>query len=400
MSYLQSFLVFICFLSILNVDVFSQTLTESQKIEDFEYLYNTLKENYPYFNVLKRTSNKDWLVKHDVFLNAIKEAKNDTLFLATLNAILKTLENGHTDLWPSANPDEFLKTYENDASRKRWYEEISKGSKYWQNFFKQKKLDKLISENDVNKTITTENVTLTIIEKNNIALIKINSFDFLLLENDKQKILKYLKKINNYNNLIIDIQDNGGGSSNYWKSCIIPALIDKPIITKQYLAFRNGNLINDYFNTLKFEKSEFESVINLSNCPPELNSTDFFIFQGKDTILPISNNHFKGKIYLLINEVVFSATDGFANFCKESKFATVVGETTRGDGIGMDPIIVCLPNSKVLVRFPFEMGLNSDGSSNFETKTIPDIEIKAENVEERLKKLLYLINPNLVFNLK
>lgn len=38
-------------------------LTEEQKIEDFNYLYKTIEENYPFLETNKRLNNVDWLSK-------------------------------------------------------------------------------------------------------------------------------------------------------------------------------------------------------------------------------------------------------------------------------------------------------------------------------------------------
>ena len=58
----------------------AQTLSEKQKIEDFEYLYKILKENYPYFGVLEREQNIKWLDYKVDFEKAIKETKTDKEF--------------------------------------------------------------------------------------------------------------------------------------------------------------------------------------------------------------------------------------------------------------------------------------------------------------------------------
>ena len=38
-------------------------LTTEQKVADFNYLYNTMKDNFPFFEVKKRMINYDWLRK-------------------------------------------------------------------------------------------------------------------------------------------------------------------------------------------------------------------------------------------------------------------------------------------------------------------------------------------------
>ena len=85
---------------------------------------------------------------------------------------------------------------------------------------------------------------------------------------------------------------------------------------------------------------------------------------------------FNGKIYLLVDGEVFSSSETFAYFSKATKFATIIGERTGGDGIGTDPLITTLPNSGISIRYTGEMGLNIDGSANEEMRTKPDFEIK------------------------
>ncbi|MNC71025.1 hypothetical protein D3C75_1218980 [compost metagenome] len=75
-----------------------------------------------------------------------------------------------------------------------------------------------------------------------------------------------------------------------------------------------------------------------------------------------------------------------AVFAKSSGFATVVGERTGGDGLGIEPILAVLPNSKVVFSFSLEMGLVADGSCNEEVKTTPDIEADPDMSNQLLEQ--------------
>ena len=92
------------------------------------------------------------------------------------------------------------------------------------------------------------------------------------------------------------------------------------------------------------------------------------------TVAPAAQrNPFHGRIWVLVGDAVYSASESFSIFCKDTGFATLVGTQTSGDGIGIDPIFLQLPNSGILVQFTALFGLNADGSSNEETGTTPDI---------------------------
>jgi C-terminal processing protease CtpA/Prc len=62
--------------------------------------------------------------------------------------------------------------------------------------------------------------------------------------------------------------------------------------------------------------------------------------------------------WLLIDEKVFSASEGFAALCKEMKLAIIIGKTSRGDGSGVDPALIMLPNSKMVLRYTLDYSTN------------------------------------------
>ena len=87
----------------------------------------------------------------------------------------------------------------------------------------------------------------------------------------------------------------------------------------------------------------------------------------------INSIKFKGNIYLLVDDSVYSSSETLASFCKETGLAKLVGTKTGGDGIGIDPIQINLPNSGYVLRFPNNLGVTSSGSINELDKTSPDI---------------------------
>ena len=371
----------------------AQTLTEKQKMEDFEYLYKILQDNYPYFGVLEREHNYKWLDDKTDFEDAVRKTKDDKQFIKTIAAILRKLHSGHTDLMPTFRRNSFIAVYK-DTNRKKWLDNLEQGNSYWTDLFgiKDVALDKK-EDLPYNSTL----LDCFIMDTNNIAVIKIRSFSAFQIEKDIERIKVFLKEIENYPNLIIDIQDNGGGASNYWSDNIVPLLSSENIVFKNYYAIRNSEFIKSYFENIQWKKENFKTISKMPNIPSELNKTDFVYTSDLDTIIGERKTAFKGKVYLLVNRKVYSSAEGFAVFCKDTKWATVIGETTAGDGVGIDPVIAILPNSKILFRFPGEMGLNPDGSSNEEMNTQPDIAIEARTSEERLYKFAQTINPSIEY---
>ncbi len=87
---------------------------------------------------------------------------------------------------------------------------------------------------------------------------------------------------------------------------------------------------------------------------------------------------FKGDIILLVDDLVFSASESFAAFAKDTNWATLVGIPTGGGGISVSPLFFALPKSKLIIRMPALLGLNPDGSANKEKKTTPDIYVEQD----------------------
>jgi C-terminal processing protease CtpA/Prc len=90
----------------------------------------------------------------------------------------------------------------------------------------------------------------------------------------------------------------------------------------------------------------------LPNLPSEALKMFKTYSKNTDVIIPQESVGFKGKIYLLVDSSVYSASEGLAAFAKGTGFAKVVGSRTGGDGLGMDPLVVALPNSGMCSGFP------------------------------------------------
>ena len=79
-------------------------------------------------------------------------------------------------------------------------------------------------------------------------------------------------------------------------------------------------------------------------------------------------------------------------FSKESGFAALVGEQTVGDGIGVDPAYIILPNTGLVVQYSPIYGITGDGRNSEEYGTEPDYYRRKD--ETALDTCLRLIKNN------
>ncbi|WP_252230772.1 S41 family peptidase [Clostridium sp. ZBS15] len=378
-------------------------LSTEEKLEDFEYMYKILEENYPYFEVNKRMNNLDWLSKRDDYISMIKNTTGDIDFFNTLEKVLSDLNNGHTDMISKERFSRLKALYEQDRkSNKAWVKKLNEHKALQRYAFNSNDKNSDLSSSNKDK-ITKDNINTKIFEEGKAAYLSIKSLNSFNIENDFKIILPFLKEIKDYKGLIIDIRGNGGGDTRYWTDNLVPALINEPLSSSNYTVYRGGNLTEEFvqcrwnggyknFNSISDIDKE-----KLTNLPKELKED--FKYYSADTIniSPKNPIDFKGKIYLLVDKYVFSSSEAFASFAKNTKFATLIGEKTGGDGIGSDPAIAVLPNSGYIFRFPKEMGLAADGSCNFECRTDPDIIIDATKTldlkdDNSIQKAIELIN--------
>ncbi len=373
-------------------------LTPEQKEKDFEFIYEALKDNYSFFGALERNSGVDWPAQKDEYLSRIVKTVNDSAYIFALKSILDELQSGHVNFNPTLYANKgYLQAYKKISveypNYKKWvdaFENPKARAEYWAGYLAN--MDGSTSTEKENMNIKPKpNYSDTIVNKNT-AIMTILSFNMHSIDKDKPKIAEFLKKINNCKYLIIDIQENSGGAAEYWRDCIVGRMISSPIIYTTYPIIKGGK-INRYFYSDFFEGSEVLTKKNkFKKTPAELLDGTYFVKTEKDTINPNNPIGFSGQIFLLVSGKVFSSSEGFAQFCKTTKWATVTGTRTGGDGIGSDPAIIVLPESGILVCYPSLVGLNHDGSLNSEEKTVPDIYLKGKNSVERLENLLLYLN--------
>ncbi len=368
-------------------------LTTEEKLADFEFLYTELEQSYPYFGVNKRLHDHDWLGNKDQYLRKVRATANDKEYIGAIQEIVLELHNGHTDLYPTMLFDYFYNGYSSMVDEHpelvAMVSEMERfGAKdkigYWQNLLHE--LSENGKEGDMDAP-TLSSTTISTTVHGRTLVVNLPSFSYERIDADAKPLKRIFRKARKYEHLILNIQGNSGGSESYWHEHIVGHLINKEVAYPIVMAFKQSDRLKrmkpSYAKNLTYEE------IRLPNLPEELSSGDFIFSRDTNSITPVKGSKlFAGNIYLLVDEAVYSSAESLAHFCKVTSFAKVVGQTTSGDGIGSDPLLMTLPKSGIIIRFTGEMGLNPDGSANEETKTVPDVVLTGNTPQQRLKQLL------------
>lgn len=367
----------------------SSNLTEEEKLADFEQLYNEIESGYPFLEVNKRLNGQDWLANKAIYEKLIMETNSDKEFISELSLILRDLNNSHTHLIDTQEDfDFFKKTYSplnwydffDDQKVINRYSSIKKGFAYKENSYKDNTIKDLV-ENEVGYI--------------HIPQMYSANGD---INKDMETIKAYLEKIKDYKALVIDIRGNPGGTDEYWRS-LVAVISDKTYNCKGYVLFRtDSNVISEYIKGKNAKLNDINDLpeTTFKNSPKEVSQMFTSFEYNEDVVKGESKAPFEGKIYLLVDNRVFSAAESFSIFCKEQKFATIIGSKTKGDGYVYDPVLFKLNNSGLIVRMSSAMYLTEDGICNEEEKTTPDILVENTAIhygeDECIQKALELVD--------
>lgn len=368
------------------------SLTEFQKLmlEDYEYMWEILRENYPSWGVIKRRG-IDADKVYEIYREQINTIKNEIDFFNLLNNTINNFYNiGHLNLLNYKFYKELqfaLKDYRNDKRYESWndilfnpevektYERLRIAKK--ENEIDYEKYDLSLEEDKIN------NIKYYDLVENEVAYIEIKSFsndinyDSLILQD-------IYEKVKDYKHIVFDVSHNRGGSSLYWENNIV-----KPIMGKNKLNYTSYFLLQKGKYNEKFIKEltdvKYDDLLPVSELPffENINKDDFeiapFYFSVNNTISSdIERKAVNGRIWVVISGDSYSATDGFAYFCKETGFATLLGQKTKGDGSGVH-VLIMLPNSHYVIRYKSTIRLNTDGSNNVEIGTKPDCYVQGNS---------------------
>lgn len=340
-------------------------------IADYSQLWDDLYVNYPFFSILE----KKGIDVEQIYLNGLMTIENevDTIddFVILLNSIFNQMNQFAHLSFVDVSLYDFLYDFYNtgyetsELSTERFKILSNMQTKAIYQYLKD-------AENrSTNNALNFPEVDMTYFEDINTAYFHFKTFDYSLIERDKNLINNYLLTLNNVDNIIIDITGNAGGATQYWNQVIVESLGGDYEL--EYCVYAKDSPVNKtLLSTCNF--IPIEQNVNEVPTPDFVNKlglTHYLIC--KESFSYPKTKWTNAKKWVLIDNRVFSSADQFAMFCEKSNWATLVGENTFGDGDGFESEYISLKNTGLLVRFSTTCIANSEGNLNCEYGTIPDI---------------------------
>ena len=340
---------------------------------DYEYFWDFIYTGYPFTEVCERAGGDLKQIKNETYedLKKIKtEAEYCSFYYSLCEKISSKKHFGHLFAVSQHAYKEHFYQQESNIVLSSYIPLITK---FYEN---------VVKEYGKNKNEYDLTITKKIIDENNIAYIKINSF-YQSTYNEQEAYIKavndFFIQTENYEHIIIDISENKGGFPEN-AVYLIEGNIKRNTYFEKYGLYTENKFTKPYIDILfqknnRIKKIDISKVPNIGNREKEKFDKAFYI---KDyvAVRPILN--YKPckdkKFWILISRKTYSASDELADTCKRIGFATLVGENTGGSGGGIHwPMHIVLPNSGLLIMFDFMYSLNPDGSCHDETGTAPDI---------------------------
>lgn len=400
----------IIILSILGLNILLAACQESSAVnkpfhqqisEDFDYALTIIKEDYPLLEAQKQATGYDFLADYDKHKAHVMQAKTPTEFFFLMNDVLAKLDNGHTSMmtkadvnygiaiYSSAKRDDFrweiyTQLTRNRALKEAYATEIGMSTEQEEQARKER-IAQINAQNDSTATVRNE-LFFDITPK--LAYLKIGEMTHRsqLYHDDKQAVIDYLKQVQHYPALVIDIRGNEGGDTHYWTQFLLPQIIQNSIGVDLYSFYKNGKYSQFYKDhrqdVVPIDVKQVAQQVPLS--AKVQNILQNFSYQSVQQlrITPAKDSiAYKGNIYLLVDKHTYSAADTLSLVAKASQLATLVGEPTGGDGVGTDPMIAVLPNTNYAMRFTKQLGLDPEGNMNAFYPTTPHYHIHISHAD-------------------
>jgi len=383
-------------------------LTLKQKLEDHEYFWHILETCFPARISSRRMTFKsglNWDEIKEKSEKAVKESSDDLEFYRAMKQIETDfrfpggLPCCHLDIYSPMQLGRVRKTFEaflegaweNEKGRAGlgpWMEPINteQGKKFLSQFDQeangiyyagQAPEEALKSS----KKADEQNILFDFPIPGKAAYLYVRSLNMLKIREDRPRIFEFYKLIKDYDHLIIDFRRNGGGATDYWEKILVAPTIKEPLSIDTYMGI---NLTSD--NERFYADQELHPISELPELPglvpEEIAGLTHFMKEDYRVEPDPEHRGFTGRVWVLTSDHVYSSAESFAVFCRHSGWATLVGEKTGGDGIGITPLHYAMPNSGIMWRFSGEYGINPDGSSTQVDCTEPHIRCEKEKALE------------------
>ena len=359
-------------------------LASSPWLEDYNYFWDVIEENYPFYHAVKRITGNDLAKTREYYLAQAQEAASAQELYTVLNRCDREFHGvGHFCIMSPSYYARHMNVYQHylgDPKFDYLYARISTPATL--DFYNYTLPSTSIGSTSQAPSSNADsgNLHFTDFAQCKASCVSVRAMTGPWQNDDASVLADYFRRLEaeGYTDCIVDIRGNGGGSNTYWTKNIVAPNISETLLNTNY-ALLKGPETASYFAASNMDPLPISELLVAelpALHPDDLDGISYCYRLIHGTEPTPDAPLFTGRFWLLVDARSYSASEAFAVFCKGTGFATLVGTPTGGDGIGIDPLLTALPNSGIVFRFSSVNGLNPDGSCNEEYGTTPDIVIE------------------------
>ncbi|MCL2753942.1 MAG: S41 family peptidase [Defluviitaleaceae bacterium] len=362
----------------------------AQFIEDFDYLVDVLRQNYPYIGIAYRRFGADFetnVARGRELLLTELEITSPQHFQSHINRYVinpmrqlghlsvQTREGLHLILGniyrgPIDYNGDFMELYDYELTY--WSAKFVKiaRSDIAQRFYGFIEVD---LGYEAGMVFPNNLQTQIINAEAGIAAVRVSQFWHYNIEHDMEIMRDFYAQIDGFNHLILDFRGNPGGFTRYFVQLFMAPNIPYDISVEIYTMFMGGshNLawfdadVRDARTFVDIDLQKFYTAEYTLGQFPYLNYNDAafltHIVPRPSLVRSTGEILFDGKIWILVDGNSASAVEYAVMYAMAADFATVVGTPTRGVTGGGLVGFFALPNTGMIIRYDFGLFIDSYG---------------------------------------
>ena len=221
-------------------------LTAEQRMEDYEYLWSTLRDSYPCWGILEREGVEVERI-YTTYREMVAESDSDADFYSAIYSALYLLgTNGHLSI---IEPEAYFSDYLPAAGQyrregKTHWAEVLDSTDTQTRYRKLLALEQAANGTDAESSIPgsgsdTPNLTTLLLPGGTTGYLKIDRFpaDYT---SDAAALEAFYLQCAGCTDLILDLTDNSGGSELYWEQLLVAPHIDHPLSSRHLALVRRS----------------------------------------------------------------------------------------------------------------------------------------------------------------
>lgn len=250
---------------------------------------------------------------------------------------------------------------------------------------------------------STEPYSFNIIDDHDCVVLTLQSCD------DIERFREFCANLfsfldhNSIGKLLIDLRNNGGGSSDIGDE-LCAYLTDKPVFQFTAMEMKISRKIKKFYAGQFREKTKFPlnrlplSILALLHPPLRKKPGEVYRFEVPQQKPLDRSPRYDGLVFVITSQFTYSAAASLATMLKTHNLGSLIGEPTGGNASTYgDTFSFSLPNTKLTCGVSHKFFIGPDGSRKPEPTT-PDLDTRDYGIDlncpEAIRDILNLIKRN------